>query len=427
MSSSYILDPNKNFSLLRQQIPGTYNRYDRTIIRDNLNLTLPKKVGINNWTDFVRYKSFVKYPPRQRATQVMDLEELEAQRIQQFGPKVDIGLAPVFEKINQLKFPIRRYNPDGTPADGTEQLSLMEIINDTNDIRRLARLRFMYTFIQGDQNLNLQAQLMDRIDNQSLYLRMVVQAIADLQARVTPGGPAGPAFPIAPPLGTIPERPVTRIPFEDVVNDQGLMNMMREKFGHDLDEFLDNWQNFPDIELDVNGTINEMKNELNTKANELQISEEEEKKREDSPFEQTERPSILSPTEIRERQASDPSFVRIPEIVSQWPGPQRAQDRPPTHSSFEADIGLPQEPLYVNAHYYNNLGTLKGLKTALIKYLVAYATNINTNPHGHETFMSGPHNRYLTPTNIATNIRNQRMYIEIRARDNIRLVRGRSP
>ena len=53
------IDDNHNFTLLRQSIPGTYNKYNREIIHEDLNLTFPAKLRINNWPDEIRWKNFV--------------------------------------------------------------------------------------------------------------------------------------------------------------------------------------------------------------------------------------------------------------------------------------------------------------------------------------------------------------------------------
>ena len=90
MSSSNIPDE-VNFSLLIQEIPGTFNRYDREIIHKDMNLTFPAKLAINNWPDEIRWKNFVKFPPRPRGVLIQDLEEIERLRLEKFGEKVDPG------------------------------------------------------------------------------------------------------------------------------------------------------------------------------------------------------------------------------------------------------------------------------------------------------------------------------------------------
>ena len=60
MASTDIAD-NVNFSLLIQEIPGTFNRYDREIIHKDMNLQFPKKLAINNWPDETRWKPLLNF------------------------------------------------------------------------------------------------------------------------------------------------------------------------------------------------------------------------------------------------------------------------------------------------------------------------------------------------------------------------------
>ncbi len=179
MASTDISD-SVNFDLLYQTIPGTYNKYDRITIREDLNLQFPPKIGINNWSDQVRWKTFMIHPPRPRGVMIEDTEEIEAARLERLGVKTDIGLPSSIKNLDKFKFAIKKYSFDGVDMKETEELTLPEIMGDLEPLRRVARLQNLFSVIKGDQTINLQPSIIQGVANQQVLLGVIGEAIADL-------------------------------------------------------------------------------------------------------------------------------------------------------------------------------------------------------------------------------------------------------
>lgn len=131
-----------NFDLIYQNNPKTYNNYDRNIIHDDIELTFPTKIKINNVSDAIRGKTFVHFPPRKRAVMIKGIDELEAQRFDKYGIKVDTGFNNLLDKLKrfQMKLPMLLHDGSVDPRNLTELVSLSDIINDYNPIRQEKRI-----------------------------------------------------------------------------------------------------------------------------------------------------------------------------------------------------------------------------------------------------------------------------------------------
>jgi len=139
-----------NLTLLLQSIPGTYNSYDRKIIRDNINLTFPKQKLINNWVDELRSKNFIKYPPRPRKVGIQDLDEIERIRLQKYGIKFDLSKSLQFLKFARIT--IKRFDEGGRMLDqngnitndpnnqANEIISVHDLLSTPHILQRTARL-----------------------------------------------------------------------------------------------------------------------------------------------------------------------------------------------------------------------------------------------------------------------------------------------
>ena len=182
MSSSVITHELANFDMIYQSIPGTYNKYDRRTIRENLNLTMPAKIGINNWADEVRWKSFKKSAPLPRRAM---MEEVEKRR-EKLEPT---GMDAVMKKLVELKFPLKKFNEKGIVEQQhqgvIEQLSFNEILEDLNIERRVARLRNLLELLRGPglPAIHLAPNIIQGMDNQDLIVQLVRRALGEMGIR----------------------------------------------------------------------------------------------------------------------------------------------------------------------------------------------------------------------------------------------------
>ena len=174
---------NNNFDLLYQEIPHTYNKYDRITIREEKNLQMPARLGINNWVDEIRFRSFVKSTPRPRIEMVESFEDREAKTL-----GISAGIPQLIKTIAEIKFPIKRILENGEDdiRGGIDQLSLMEIITGVHIRQRMSRLRVLYNMLVRGQVrpiLEMREEIVDGVLNQDVLINLVREALKDLKIK----------------------------------------------------------------------------------------------------------------------------------------------------------------------------------------------------------------------------------------------------
>ena len=299
MESSNIPDAN-NFDLLIQEIPGTYNSYDRENISEELNLTLPQKIKINNWDYLLRWKNFQKFPPRPRNQMIANIDDLPTLQSKISG---DLTTTPsdFFNKIVNLRFPMSFIGVDGVKDDSkdNEELSLIEIINDDNKRRKIKRLQELKSKIFNMPNINRQPQVIPNVPNQQLISQLVDRALRDALRQeeeiisLSEANKRENAMNLLDDKGNVinvvPEKDKDRIrqiildnpdatieevlasidtnetTYEKVMRDNELQQRLSEKFGQDYNEFMTLWSENNDITLDLNKSKDNLVNDLMTK------------------------------------------------------------------------------------------------------------------------------------------------------------------
>lgn len=282
MTSSNIPD-SVNFDLLYQEIPGTYNTYDRKTIHETLNLILPAKIQVNNWSDQVRWKNFVKFPPRSRSVMIKDLDEIESDRLREMGIKVDPGLDKIYKKLDLIKFTILKYTEEGKIDNDAvfEELSFFDIFNDSSDKRKRMRLTYLIKLLNNDKDLNLLQNLVPGISNQEVALELARKALKDLKIKgVTleiqesgdtvatisddlvdniiqnyPDAELDDMIDIADIIGTHKTH-------KEVSDDISAMSILLKTLGKDYDNFMNTWSETPDKKINIEANKDEMIKEL---------------------------------------------------------------------------------------------------------------------------------------------------------------------
>lgn len=131
------LNNSRNLDMIYQNIPGTFNWYDREIIHKEMNLKLPPKIGINNWSDEVRGKSFVSFPPRPRIAMMETADEMAMKRQQEFGIKVDPGstIDNMIGKVGEREIKIKKFNALGQMVNENGDVVVDPLLQDDEMIK----------------------------------------------------------------------------------------------------------------------------------------------------------------------------------------------------------------------------------------------------------------------------------------------------
>ncbi len=391
MASTDIPD-NVNFSLLSQTIPGTYNKYNRVTIREDLNLQFPDKIGINNWSDELRWKNFMIYPPRPRGVMIEDTEEMEASRLEKMGVKMDVGLPESIKNLDKFKFAIKKYSHDGVDMKETEELTLPEIMADIEPLRRVARLQNLFSIVQGDQVINLQPSIIQGMANQQVLLGVIREAIAELgttqkqqkSKQISQLLSFNPQISQQQAQQIITEK--TLVNFNDIIGDSDLEFKLQMKLKMTTDQwskFQEIWGNHPEVELDIS---------LPQKQILLKFDEDLDK---------------IEQKELKQQAETPPPQAKpIRPASLKWD-----PNAPPFTRKTSAGIGLPHNPYLIDRNYYDSID-YDG-RTALIKYIYEYGTNKQLNTQNHRSFG-------LSQQSLQQTIQSGQSTIVIFAKDNIK-------
>lgn len=261
MSSSNIADEN-NFDLIYQTIPGTYNKYDRVTIHEDLNLTLPETIGVNNWPDEIRYKSFVKFPPRPRGDMILDYDQIQAQILEQQGIKVEQDTDDVLKQISNIKFPLlsRDWGGNILPSNIQETFSLLDILKDESAARKTARFIEALKIVQNDQALHMDRMIMNGIPTKTVLIQLINKMLAEKPAEI--------GIEIEEKKEFEEKESGDIMTYKTWMKNEQAKSLVKAKFinNPNANVFFNGWAQFDDIALDISQDATTILNELRTKS-----------------------------------------------------------------------------------------------------------------------------------------------------------------
>ncbi|MCP5019384.1 MAG: hypothetical protein GY938_29485 [Ketobacter sp.] len=102
-----------NFNYLRAKLPGTFDFSKRKVINNSKVLELPSFDSPSHWMDQLRVRNFVTNPPLPR--QIPSIEEVEAERLRQYGMRVTMDPTVFAEKLGNMVLKLPRVDNAGKP------------------------------------------------------------------------------------------------------------------------------------------------------------------------------------------------------------------------------------------------------------------------------------------------------------------------
>ena len=175
----------------------SYDSAKVKIIRDNNKLYLPEPDIISNWIDEVRVTSFSRGNVRPR--QVPDVDMMEAERLRNFGQRVDVTSSWLYDKLKDqtMKLPVLFPDPNN-PGKWISRVG-----GDGNTIQR----HHTWTEIMGNPVHSYNAlrriiPMLSGVQDVNRNLQALQAGLAGLAGG--PGGPGGPGIGAIGPVGPGP-------------------------------------------------------------------------------------------------------------------------------------------------------------------------------------------------------------------------------